>query len=247
MASAPTLVRAVSVGSFTLREVLYAPGAVLGRHAHANARFAAVLAGRYREEYGGRRFECSPGSVTYRPAGAVHANRFLEQTRCLMVECDGVDGIDQPVQHEDTFDVAMQIHREMVRPDAASPLILEGLLMRLASRVAADAPPWLVAVRERIVADDGARMTLRELASSSGVQPSHLATSFRRAFGCTVGEFKRRRRVAVAIDLLAREMTLADVALACGFSDQSHFTREFRRASGMTPAAFRRAQSRTKI
>jgi AraC-like DNA-binding protein len=87
---------------------------------------------------------------------------------------------------------------------------------------------------------------LRDIAAASGVHPSHLATAFRRAFGCTVGEVKRQRRMARAINLLARDTPLAEIAAACGFADQSHFTREFRRAVGTTPANFRRNQSRTK-
>ena len=43
---------------------------------------------------------------------------------------------------------------------------------------------------------------------------------------------------------LLSKLPLADVALACGFADQSHLTRTFRRLEGMTPAAFRRAGAR---
>jgi transcriptional regulator GlxA family with amidase domain len=43
--------------------------------------------------------------------------------------------------------------------------------------------------------------------------------------------------------LIANDMSLADVALACGFADQSHFTRVFSSAIGMPPGAWRRLTS----
>jgi len=47
-------------------------------------------------------------------------------------------------------------------------------------------------------------------------------------------------------ELTAGDAPLAEVALRAGFADQSHFTREFRRHVGVTPAAFRRsARSKT--
>jgi YesN/AraC family two-component response regulator len=57
----------------------------------------------------------------------------------------------------------------------------------------------------------------------------------------TVGEYLNALRIRRACRELADAGTrLADVALRAGFSDQSHFTRAFKRATGMTPGAFRR-------
>jgi AraC family transcriptional regulator len=75
-----------------------------------------------------------------------------------------------------------------------------------------------------------------------GVHPVTLARAFRRAFGCTVGEYVRRLRIERAARQLAdSDLSLAEIALGAGFSDQSHFSNLFRRHTGLSPFQFRRA------
>ena len=67
---------------------------------------------------------------------------------------------------------------------------------------------------------------------------------FRRQFHkynrCTIGELIRRRRVQHASHLLAHSRTpLAEIALICGFSDQSHLSFLFKRYMGLSPSKFR--------
>ncbi len=74
----------------------------------------------------------------------------------------------------------------------------------------------------------------------AGVHRVHLSREFRRHFSITVGEFLRRKRVEHACHLVSKtNEPLADVAMTCGFSDQSHFSATFRRQVGLTPGRFR--------
>jgi AraC family transcriptional regulator len=76
------------------------------------------------------------------------------------------------------------------------------------------------------------------------VHPARLARGFRHVWGESVGERLRRLRLEAARDALARPGSdLAEVAHACGFADQSHLTRAFRRAFGLTPGAYRRRRT----
>jgi AraC family transcriptional regulator len=80
------------------------------------------------------------------------------------------------------------------------------------------------------------------MAGLLGLSPYHFARMFRRAVGVPPHQYVLQRRVERAKGLLlAGRLGLSDVALAVGFSDQSHLTRVFRRAVGITPARFRRA------
>jgi AraC family transcriptional regulator len=64
---------------------------------------------------------------------------------------------------------------------------------------------------------------------------------FRQEYGCTLGDYLRNLRIGFASRRLATSSApLAEIALAAGFADQSHFTKAFRRATGMTPVAWRR-------
>jgi AraC family transcriptional regulator len=87
------------------------------------------------------------------------------------------------------------------------------------------------------------RIAVRELARLLGLSASH----FCRAFKCTLGAAPRdyvlRRRIEVAQGLmLTTSEPLSSIAVACGMSDQSHFTRSFHRIVGETPYSWRRTR-----
>lgn len=83
--------------------------------------------------------------------------------------------------------------------------------------------------------------SLAELAGVCGLGVSR----FVRAFGCSTGVSPYRwligRRVERTKTLLGAAFPLADIALACGFADQSHMTRTFKRATGMAPRSWQLA------
>jgi AraC family transcriptional regulator len=85
----------------------------------------------------------------------------------------------------------------------------------------------------------GERLSLRDIAGAACVSRSHFARMFRVSTGHSVIAYLYRLRIerAKAV-LIAGEVALADLAVALGFSHQSHFTRVFRRHAGMTPCAF---------
>jgi AraC family transcriptional regulator len=79
------------------------------------------------------------------------------------------------------------------------------------------------------------------LARQAGYSPSHFARAFRATTGESPHQFVLRQRVERARQLLdERDLPLAEVALASGFANQSHFTRVFKHRVGTTPRAYRR-------
>ncbi|HYH06130.1 MAG TPA: helix-turn-helix transcriptional regulator [Thermoanaerobaculia bacterium] len=129
-----------------------------------------------------------------------------------------------------------------------SDLVLEGLGLELAGLLARSlahpdrrAPRWLLQVRDALHDRCTERVAIRELAREARVHPIHLARAFRQYFDCSPGEYLRRCRIdRVRALLTTTDLPLAELALETGFSDQSQLTHAFRRATGTTPAAFRR-------
>jgi AraC family transcriptional regulator len=91
------------------------------------------------------------------------------------------------------------------------------------------------------------QVTLMELASASGLSRFHLIRVFKRQVGVSPMQYLEGLRVERAKDLIRQaEITLAQIADAVGFSDQSHFTRRFKRHIGCTPGAFAREHGRRR-
>jgi AraC family transcriptional regulator len=83
-------------------------------------------------------------------------------------------------------------------------------------------------------------VALDELAALAGLTAKHFARAFRQSTGVPPHRWLIERRIERAKTLLTTaDLDLAEIALACGFADQSHFTAVFRRGTGVTPGAFR--------
>jgi len=107
------------------------------------------------------------------------------------------------------------------------------------ARVAAAKQPAAAVVWawQRIVAAGG-RVRIADIRRDIGWSERHFAAQFGDQFGLTPKAFARILRFRRAAHALCREQaTLADVALACGYYDQAHFTRDFRAFAGITPVA----------
>lgn len=84
---------------------------------------------------------------------------------------------------------------------------------------------------------------LEEVAEACGFSARHFARAFRDSTGMTPHRWAMSARVAAAKTMMqSRAERLAEIALACGFADQSHLTRVFKRETGASPAVWRRAQ-----
>jgi AraC-like DNA-binding protein len=85
-----------------------------------------------------------------------------------------------------------------------------------------------------------ARINIAKLAANFGISASHFFRRFRKSFGMPPHAYIMRRRLSLAQDLLAEtDISLTEIALKTGFADQSHFSRNFHRFTGVAPRAFR--------
>jgi AraC-like DNA-binding protein len=82
---------------------------------------------------------------------------------------------------------------------------------------------------------------LEQLEAEIGLSRFYLVRRFRAEVGMPPHAFQLAMRLDRARVLVAQGMPLADVASRCGFTDQSHLTRHFRRATGVAPGAYARS------
>lgn len=119
-------------------------------------------------------------------------------------------------------------------------------LLGLAHRSLAPPPSGLSSERLRRVQDYvhahlADNLTLTDLAAVACLSPYHFARAFKASTGASPLAFVLARRVERARDLLARsDLPLAQVAYACGFASQAHFSTVFRKHTGATPGQYRR-------
>lgn len=134
--------------------------------------------------------------------------------------------------------------------------VLEAIRLRLTEACGSEAPhgrgprAGLSAaqerrVKERLMADLADDPGLAELAALCGLSTSHFARAFRRSTGLPPHQWLLAQRICKAKQLLAGAAApISEIALACGFADQSHLTRVFSKAVGASPAAWRRDRRR---
>ncbi len=137
---------------------------------------------------------------------------------------------------DDAFAAEAAIERICARLLAAS-----GLGARAMPRLRGGlAPAVSRRVIERMRAHLDETPTLDELAALAGLSPFHFQRMFRASHGLSPHAFLEAVRVETARRLMRDGLGLAEVAAACGFCHQSHFTRVFRAATGQTPAEWRK-------
>ena len=257
---AATILRKQKVGNFILTEKVYAPKLKLPKHTHEQACFSLVMQGSFEERYGAKSRICEPSTVLFMPAGEVHADHFLsEGSRCFHFEIaknwlTDVGSNSQTLQHSLEFKngiisrLIMNLYSEFKLLDAFTPLAIEGLTLEMLAEVSRrqvvgrgpNPPGWLRRVVELLHSRFSETLTLLTIANEVGIHPAHLAREFRRHYGCTVGDYILKLRMESACRSLATSTAaLSEIALANGFADQSHFSRTFKRFTGMTPAVYR--------
>lgn len=144
-----------------------------------------------------------------------------------------LDDIDAPLSDVERTDLAVAV---------ADVLVAHGRTRR--GRPGPRAVEGIGRVRDLILADPGVRHPVAEYERVSGLDRWALARQFRAAFGTSPSRFRTLRQLDRARGSMLAGLPLAEVAVTVGFADQSHLTRMFKGAYGMTPAAWLGATGR---
>jgi AraC family transcriptional regulator len=256
----------LDAGGLQISSVVFPSGLRVGPHWHERHAVSIVLEGWHDESPRPEGAASPPSSVQVIPAEAVHEDVFpTGLTWTLIVEAEpevadllGAYGIhlDEPRYLRDAAiaALAVRVAREIEEPDGATPLVVEGLVLELLALLVRRStgktdytrrPTWLTKASEYIHAHFDERFEVADVASAAGVHPAHLARVFSKHYGESIGAYVRRLRLDWAAGrLTATEEPIASIAYDARFANQSHFTRAFKRHTGLTPARFRRSARR---
>ncbi len=254
--------RSHKVASFALSERFYPPRFKTPTHSHKRALLCFVIEGDYTESYSGHTRECKSSTLLFHPPEEMHAEHFhdagghsfiveidplwLERVREQRASPEGSAWFKGGVLEL----LSRRLYKEFRQTDEVSDLIIEGLMFEIMGEAtrrcsaARDkcAPPWLEQARDFLHSEFAKPLRLADIAQTVGVHPVHLAQAFHKSYSCTVGDYVRRLRIEYAChELASSELPIVDIALAAGFCDQSHFTRTFKRLTGLVPSQYRDA------
>lgn len=102
-------------------------------------------------------------------------------------------------------------------------------------------PEWIGELRDILNDRWDENLSLAELSCALNVHPVTISKYFTKYFGCTFGEYMRRLRIGKSINLIkSSRLSLTEIALHCGFYDQSHFTRNFKELTGFLPKEYKK-------
>jgi AraC family transcriptional regulator len=246
----------VTFPHFSIAQVSHEAGARYERHAHERAYLAFVQQGSHQDEVGRDRDVAQSATVVVMPSGVAHANRIGgEGVRMLLVTLEPTlrEFARLPTRWRlwhggPVARVFLRLRQTLALPADRERATIEELLLELVDVVAGaperirDGVPNCVRTA-RTMLNDGAfePFLLRDVARATRVDVAYLSRAFRRAEGCTMGEYRRRLRTRKAASLLGKgRMPLAEVAFTAGFADQSHLSRVFKAEFGVTPLLYQR-------
>ncbi len=263
VATGSTRSRSATLPSFDAAELWFPARGRIDPHEHARTNLAVMLEGSFDVGLHNEVVGCPAGTVIVEPAGERHWNRMDRAgAHVLVLQIDpGAEILSGEVraalERSTCFRdaaipaLARRLSLELQQPDAVSALAIEGLgleMLAVAARQggagpARGAPPrWVERAREIIHDRCFESIRVGDVAGEVGVHPVHFARVFRKHFQSSVGSYVRTLRLNHAATRLSQsEASISEIAIECGFADQSHLTRLFRRHLGTTPDRYRRA------
>lgn len=243
--------RSFSLDGIAVTETEYTEKVSEGWHYHVNNHISYILQGGNREQRKNHEEQILPGNLLIYPAGLLHRNlNTAHPSKNINIEVD-----DKFLRHHDlkfsvlspahTKFLVLKVYKECLINDNDSETSIKALLLNtfehLHGKSERISPKWAAQIDEVLRDRWNENVSLAELSNELDLHPVTISKSFPKYFRCTLGEYSRKIKIDKAVSLIKNSMkSLTEIALECGFFDQSHFIRAFKDATGFTPTEYRR-------
>jgi AraC-like DNA-binding protein len=137
---------------------------------------------------------------------------------------------------------AKHLQKERHTQNPVEYLLIEVFDKYIKQKSSKKPPAWAVEIKELIQDHIDTNITLKELSQDLDINPAYLSREFSKHFdNLSFGEYIRKQRIEKAIEYLnTSTFSLTKIAYLTGFSDQSHFTRIFKKHTGKNPSDYRK-------
>lgn len=244
------------IGPFVLGRCHYPPNSYLHAHTHQERCLSIVERGVVLQFSGLREEVLCEGIVGFHPQSLSHRNYVADSGATVMniSICEdwklrrsnrfenGFRSFFVSRKRLDTFlEIFQSIRQEKLGHLHMEEMIRAISLSSSSSLIRPERPGKLAELAKQIIREYlPVPLSLSGIATQLKVHPSHLAREFRRAFGVSIGQYVRIVKLDMACQsLLNSANSIASIATASGFSDQSDLTRFMKRTIGLTPQKFR--------
>lgn len=229
-------------------------------HYHEQAYFTFILQGNVLEGNRKEIYHCTAGSLLFhhwqdphyntKPAGFTRGFHIELDTKWFSAHDLNIESltgsftIPHPQVKLFMYDIVKESIHSAVDSERNIDMLLTRIFDSLTKTKNAESsykPQWVSKIKEILTENTSDSLSLIHLAHSIHIHPVHLSREFHKYFGCNLGEYTRKKKVEKAISMLMNpKKNLQDISYECGFADQSHFIRNFKKEKGMSPLAFRK-------
>lgn len=243
-------------------------------HWHAEWQLVAVTRGDGWVRMRGSTHRTPAGSLFLVPPETVHSNDMFEggcdfrsmliapgtidqileanglQPRRLAIEKSPVIISRKRTSQYSGFHEDLEHHHSPMEIDFRLDAWVSGIISQLTEQnptPAAVSHPAARRARAYLADRAAEEVSLEDLSLECGLSRYELCRQFKSAYGMPPHAWQLQVRIARAKQLIRNGSSLSDTALDLGFSDQSHFSRAFKRATGYTPGTYRRAFIRNPV
>ncbi|MBO6184515.1 MAG: helix-turn-helix transcriptional regulator [Chryseobacterium sp.] len=226
-------------------------------HYHENPYFTFLLQGNMKEGNKKEIYDCTAGTLLYHHWEDAHYNikpdiftrgfhieiseNWFEKFQLSKNKTEGSFNIKNPALKL----LIQQIFKETKMNDTSFELSIDQLLLKIFNQLSGQKenlekkPIWVKQIDEILHENSTEKISLEELSQTLNIHPMHLSRDFHKYFHCNLGEYLRKLKVEKSLKILNEYESLSEVALECGFSDQSHFIRCFKENIGITPLKYK--------
>lgn len=223
-------------------------------HSHEDIHLSLILQGGNLESRKTKDIQVSTGKIIAYNQGEVHRNRFTAfPSKNLNLELKSeffsennlsIEAINSTkIKSLDAYLELLKIYNELHINDLYSEDTINLSLKSLftSNPTSSHKPVWLDQLRDIIEDRWNEFISLNELANILNVHPVTISKYFKKYHQGSLGDYMRKIKVMKALDfLLHTNMSITEIAFACGFSDHSHMIRLFKLYVGYSPKNIRR-------